>query len=61
MSDRADWSRHYDDDLPMSLWRVIFVTAICIAVVVGLGFINIWLGVLSVPIMYSIQRSFLTK
>lgn len=45
----------------MSLWRVVIVTVICCAVVLGLGFINIWLGVLSLPIMYSIQRSFLSK
>jgi hypothetical protein len=44
----------------MSLWRVVIVTAICGALVVGLGFINIWLGVLALPIAYGMQRSFLT-
>jgi hypothetical protein len=40
--------------------RVIVVTAICCGIVVGLGAINIFLGVLSLPIVYSLQKQFLS-
>jgi hypothetical protein len=45
----------------MSLWRVVIVTGICCATVLVLGAINIWIGALSLPIVYSIQKSLLTK
>jgi len=45
----------------MSLWRVVIVTVLCIGTVIALGSINIWLGVLSMPILYSIQKSLLSK
>lgn len=45
----------------MSLWRVVIVTGICCGAAVILGMINIWLGALSLPILYSIQRSLLSK
>jgi hypothetical protein len=45
----------------MSLWRVFVVVTVCCSTVVILGMLNIWLGVLSVPVLYGIQRSLLTK
>jgi len=42
------------------LLKIVGVVGICAAVTVGLGFINIWLGILSLPITYSVSESLLT-
>jgi hypothetical protein len=42
----------------MSGWKAVGVPLICGLITVGLGAINIWLGVLALPIMYSISKEF---
>jgi hypothetical protein len=45
----------------MSLWRAIGVPLICGLITVGIGAINIWAGVLALPIMYGLAEVLLSK
>ena len=40
--------------------KVVTVCGGCAAVAVGLGALNIWLGVLSLPILYEVAESLLS-
>lgn len=45
----------------MSFWRAILVPLICGLITVVIGAVNIWLGVLALPIMFGISKSLLSK
>jgi hypothetical protein len=45
---------------PPGLLKIIGVVGTCAAITVGLGFISIWLGILALPIMYSVSDSLLS-
>jgi hypothetical protein len=40
----------------MSGWKSVGIPLICGGITIGLGCINIWLGVLALPIMYSLSK-----
>jgi hypothetical protein len=42
------------------LLKIVGVVGTCAAVTVGLGFVHIGLGILALPIMYSVGESLLT-
>jgi hypothetical protein len=42
------------------LLKILGVVGTCAAIAVGLGFVNIWLGILSMPILYSVGDSLLS-
>jgi hypothetical protein len=44
----------------MSGWKAVGIPLICGLICVGLGAINIWLGILATPIMYSLSKDLLT-
>ena len=45
---------------PPGLLKVVGVVGTCGAIAVGLGAINIWLGILSLPILYDVSESLLS-
>jgi hypothetical protein len=45
----------------MSGWRAVGIPLICGLITIGIGALNVWLGVLFVPIMYSFAKSLLEK
>lgn len=45
----------------MSGWKAVGIPLGCGLVCIVLGAINIWIGVLSVPVMYSFSKSLLSK
>jgi hypothetical protein len=45
---------------PPGLLKIVGVVGTCAAITVGLGFVNIWLGVISLPVMYEISESLLS-
>lgn len=42
------------------LLKIIGVVGTCAAITVAIGAVNIWLGILVLPIMYGISESFLS-
>lgn len=45
----------------MSGWKAVGIPVGCGLVVIALGAVNIWLGVLAMPVMYSFSKSMLEK
>jgi hypothetical protein len=45
---------------PQSIWRAVGIPLICGLITVGIGAINIWLGILCLPITYSISKELLS-
>ena len=45
---------------PPGLLKIVAVTGTCAAVVVALGFVSIWLGILAMPIAYEVSDSLLS-
>jgi hypothetical protein len=45
----------------MPAWKAVGIPLLCGLICVGLGAINIWLGVLSLPIMYSLSKDLLSR
>jgi hypothetical protein len=44
----------------MSVWKAVGIPLACGLVCVILGAINIWLGILAAPIMYSLSKELLS-
>jgi hypothetical protein len=40
--------------------KIVGIVGTCAAITVGLGFVNIWLGILALPILYEISESILS-
>jgi hypothetical protein len=45
---------------PHNGFRAAVVICTCALVTVGLGYVNIWLGVLALPIMYGLSQDLLS-
>lgn len=45
----------------LTMLRIICIVGGCATITILLGVINIWLGILSMPIMYEIADSFLSE
>jgi hypothetical protein len=43
------------------LLKIIGIVGTCAAITVALGFVNIWLGILAMPVMYEISDSLLSE
>ena len=44
---------------PPSLLRIVLTIGTCAAITVALGTVNIWLGILSMPILYGVSQDLL--
>lgn len=45
---------------PPGLFKILVTVGTCAAITVGLGFVNIWVGILAMPILYGISESLLS-
>jgi hypothetical protein len=43
------------------LLKIVGVVGTCASITVALGFVNIWLGILAMPVLYEISDSFLSE
>ncbi len=45
----------------MSVWKAVGIPLACALVTIGIAAVNVWLGVLILPVMYSFSRSLLSR
>lgn len=45
----------------MSGWKAVGIPLICALITIGIGAINVWLGVLMLPVMYSLSKTLLSR
>jgi hypothetical protein len=45
----------------MSGWKAVGIPLLCGLITIGIGAINVWLGVLALPVMYSFAKALLSR